>query len=571
MLRVPSQRLRALAFAASLAVAIPAQSFFEGFEPGPTPVGYGPVPAMWTCINNSPSGVGTNPHWAVTNNPAELAPLAGAAYAFANSNSVFGANNISNYLISPLRTFQNGDTISFFTRTVDAPLYPDRLALVMNTTGSTLPAHFTTTLLTINPNLLTTGYPSVWTQYTATISGLSGPTPGRFAFHYNPFNGGPLGLNSDFVAVDNVTYFSVGSGAIATNTVLGTGCGGTFNSFYRYYPDAVVASAALQGNALRLVATPNGYTSTWLPGAAASLFVTPVAPTVLATTDDGSVPVTPSVPLPTPYGPQATLHVTGNGVIGFGATAPDSPGTVAWIPTVGGFLNSGSGGIYSWHDYNEVEGGDVLRHESGGVLYITFQNVESYPPMPTVNPSTLQFQLNLTNGNVVIVWSHIDTNTGSVDGSMHLVGVTAPGASADPGSVNLASGSYTTVQPETPALSLTATNTPIQSAATRSWNLVANNLPNGIGFVIIGLSDPGITDLAPLGFGRTGCQLRASLDITGAVLLSGSSLAWSFGIPGGIPALSGLDLFAQTAVLSLTGNLAHTLTTNGIQGRIGVF
>jgi hypothetical protein len=66
---------------------------------------------------------------------------------------------------------------------------------------------FTNLLLTINPTLTTTGYPSVWTEYTLTVSGLAAPVPaGRFAFRYFVTNGGPAGANSDYIGIDNVVF-----------------------------------------------------------------------------------------------------------------------------------------------------------------------------------------------------------------------------------------------------------------------------------------------------------------------------------------------------------------------------
>ena len=63
---------------------------------------------------------------------------------------------------------------------------------------------FTTLLLDINPTLTTTGYPSTWTQFSATVTGLGGPTTGRFAFRYFTPNGGPSGANSDYIGIDTV-------------------------------------------------------------------------------------------------------------------------------------------------------------------------------------------------------------------------------------------------------------------------------------------------------------------------------------------------------------------------------
>ena len=160
-------------------------------------------------VNNSPGGPGANPDWAQTQSAATFGPQSGMGYVYADYNSATGFNNISNYLISPLVTFSNGDTISFWTRTVDVVVSPDRLELTYNTDGSTAPTSFTNPLITINPNLTFTGYPSVWTQYSATISGLAGPTSGRFAFWYNPTTGGPFGNHSDYIGVDDVSYTAV--------------------------------------------------------------------------------------------------------------------------------------------------------------------------------------------------------------------------------------------------------------------------------------------------------------------------------------------------------------------------
>ena len=354
---------------------------------------------------------------------------------------------------------------------------------------------------------------------------------------------------------------------LASNTTLGTGCGALSDSAYQQFADSAIASAALQGNALQFINTGTGYVGVWIPGGATG-FVTPVAPAILAVGDEGQVNVTPSVPLPTPFGPQATLRVSGNAIIGFGSVAQTFTGSPnTWTPTPAGFLNSNLGGFFAWHDYNESEGGDVLSEEIGGVQYITFNNVESWPGTPTVNTSTLQFQLDLATGNCTIVWVTVQNNTTSTFGSSHLVGVTGPGASVDAGPVSLASG-FVTQPTNTPALGLAALNRPVQGAGPQNWDLNATNLPVGIGVDIIGLADPGITNLALFGLGQANCQLRATLDITGA-FLSGGAHPWSFPIPGGAPALNGVELFAQTAVLDFAINLANTLTTNGVRGTIG--
>ena len=563
----------------SLSVAFSLASFataqFEGWEPGPATPGIGPIPATWTSVNDSPGGPGTNTNWQVRNDSYAFPANSGTTYAWSNYNSSTGANDISKYLISPLVTFNNGDTISFFTRTITNPAqYPDRLRLVYNTTGSTLPADFTNVLVTVNPTISTTGYPATWTQYTGTVSGLAGPTPGRYAFHYNPTNGGPSGLNADYIGIDDVTYTPAAGGVLATNTALGPGCIQVYNSFYEQFANATAAAAALSGNVLQLVPTATGYQGVWLPGTASAFFVPPVAGTPLATGDDGVVTYAlTSGSFPTAQGPQASVLVSGNGIVAWGGTAMDYPGTVSYTPTAAGFLNSTLGGLYAWHDYNVAEAGSgqVLAEEVGGVLYVTFNGVESYANPETANPSTLQFQLDLASGGVKMVFVSVDGNATSIYGSGHVVGVTAPGASNNPGSIALAtaaSGQLLTTSPEVLPLALAGGTRPVTGA---SWNLDVSNIPatGVLGVDVFGLSDPGLNDLFFLG--APGCGLRASLDVTSAWFVTGATHAYSLPIPSN-PALLNLNLYTTSAVFQFPPvNPLGAITANGLQGKIGSY
>ena len=164
----------------------------------------------WHALNNSVGGPGQtgvfcNPTiWDGGANPGTHSGAGQACMNFANST---GSNTIDTYLMSPTLTFHNGDVISFWTRTSDVVSFPDRLLLKLSTSGaSTSAAAFSTTLLTVNPALNTTDYPSIYTQFTATVSGLSGASSGRFALNYNVTNAGPNGANSDFITIDDVSY-----------------------------------------------------------------------------------------------------------------------------------------------------------------------------------------------------------------------------------------------------------------------------------------------------------------------------------------------------------------------------
>lgn len=216
--------MRTLVIAGALlavAGAATAQNIVEGFD---TTTSIAPLPAGWVGINRSTTLGTTN--W-FKGNPLVFNAQAGAtdSYIGANFNNTTGANTISNWLILPTRTLNNGDTFSFWTRTVDAPAFPDRLEVRRSAAGAstnvgttaTSVGDFTTLLLSINPTLTTTGYPNVWTQYNLVLSGLpSGGVSGRFAFRYFVTSGGPSGANSDFIGIDSVNYTQIPApGALA--------------------------------------------------------------------------------------------------------------------------------------------------------------------------------------------------------------------------------------------------------------------------------------------------------------------------------------------------------------------
>jgi len=64
-------------------------------------------------------------------------------------------------------------------------------------------------MLDINPNQTTTDYPTVWTRFTVTVSGLGSPTTGRMAFRYFVMDGGPSGANGDYIGIDNLSLACV--------------------------------------------------------------------------------------------------------------------------------------------------------------------------------------------------------------------------------------------------------------------------------------------------------------------------------------------------------------------------
>jgi hypothetical protein len=136
------------------------------------------------------------------------------AYIAANLNNGTGLATISNWLLTPEVSLQDGSSMTFYTRTVESSGRPDRLQVRMSTNGASTNVgmtafdvgDFTNFLLDINPTYAIGGYPEAWTQFTINISGVPPGTTGRLAFRYFVENGGPEGVNSNYIGIDRVVY-----------------------------------------------------------------------------------------------------------------------------------------------------------------------------------------------------------------------------------------------------------------------------------------------------------------------------------------------------------------------------
>jgi len=200
------KKLTIIALVATSAFAT--ADFTEGFDDITTLAGSG-----WAQSNQSTTVGSTN--W-FQGNDTVFPSQAGAptAYIGANFNNTTGANTISNWLVTPEVNLDNGATFSFWTRTVDSPAFPDQLEVRMSLAGSSVNTgvgsaavgDFSTLLLSVNSGLTTAGYPNSWTQFTVNLTGIAAPTTGRLALRYFVPNGGPSGLNSDYIGIDTVSY-----------------------------------------------------------------------------------------------------------------------------------------------------------------------------------------------------------------------------------------------------------------------------------------------------------------------------------------------------------------------------
>jgi PEP-CTERM motif len=175
----------------------------EGFDSVAALAGAG-----WVLTNNSTPGGATG--WFQGNDSVFPAQ----AYIAANYLNSGLDGNISNWLLTPTRSIQNGDTLTFWTRTEVGSLFPDRLEVRMSTAGSSFDVgssdtsfgDFSTLLLSINPSLSVGTYPEAWTRFSVSVSGLGAAAEGRYAFRYFVSD---TSLNANYIGIDTVSVEAV--------------------------------------------------------------------------------------------------------------------------------------------------------------------------------------------------------------------------------------------------------------------------------------------------------------------------------------------------------------------------
>lgn len=532
---------------------------------GATATGYSTAPA--TQLTNLRGAAGGGPR---------IAPLWRDLNLLAANNGALWVNNLANKCVFTwANAVQFGTTSPIFT--VQAQLFPNGdVQFFYNGT-------LASTAATITGISQGGGIAAV-----AGVDLNPGPNVSTSYLHFEQFAANAIDLANTGLSFANTgTGYAQTAGACipATNTSYGTGCytiPGTGN--YELHADALIASGALQGNAIQYVPSGSGYTGIFLAGGATAY----VAPTGGATnlfataSDDGTAILTLGTPLSTPQGPVSQISVSANGIVTLNNVG-NSNGDFS--PTGPEFATGAGAAFYAWHDYNEADTGSgrIKGEQVGNVLYLTWDNVDSWPT-GVANTSTMQFQLDLTTGVVTTVWVTVDTNTTSTFGSQHLVGWKASGAVTDNGSIVLSTALPLTNQGETVPMALAASGLPISTPSSGSVvTYTTSSMPEfapgagiyvGINIVsLTGIPAPGV-DLVIIG--APGCNaLVGTLDIIQNMVGVTSTQAVTFPIPAGVPA--GLDLFSQSAALIAPNSLpngqnAFGLTTsNAIRSNIQQF
>lgn len=188
------------------------------------------LPSNWVIVNNS---IPVGPTAWFQGNAGAIQGQQGGASSYAAANflnaSVTGGN-VSDWYITPVVPLGNGDVLTFFTISAGDG-FADRLQVRLSSNGAstdvgttdTSVGDFTDLLLDINPALDPNAYPTAWTQYSVTLSGLAGSTAGRLAFRYFVTD---TNSNGNYIGLDTVSLSSAAQTPIpATLPLLASGLG----------------------------------------------------------------------------------------------------------------------------------------------------------------------------------------------------------------------------------------------------------------------------------------------------------------------------------------------------------
>lgn len=180
----------------------------------------------WAAVNNSTAGGSTG--W-FQGNTGVFDSQSGApdSYVAANFLNAGFAGDISNWLITPEFSLGSAATVSFYTR--GSGFLADRLELRASQSGSSTDVGttassvgaFATLILSLNPTLADTGYPTAWTGFALNVSGIFEPgAVGRLAFRYFVTD---TSVNGDYIGIDSLVVDPLAVPEPWTPTLLMTG------------------------------------------------------------------------------------------------------------------------------------------------------------------------------------------------------------------------------------------------------------------------------------------------------------------------------------------------------------
>lgn len=372
-----------------------------------------------------------------------------------------------------------------------------------------------------------------------------------------------------------ILYYALGNVPqnCATKSSYGAGCYPTSGSFYQRFPSAAATAAALNGRRLTLV---NGGTSYVVSQGVGVTYIPPSASaTALPANNNLEALVTLPSALTYPGGSTTQLYVSTNGYVS-DASNQTPPGSLSYMPHERGLLDApATMWALAWHDFisSEVGSGLIKWEQVGNLFVITWDGVESYPST-TLNPSRMQIQFDLSNGDVHYVWQTIDAIGGSPYFDQTVVGFSFAGQSPDLGPVDVTTLT-TLVLPaaEVLPLTLTASTAPVLGTTVDLLTSNEGNASVGINFLSLApIPAPGI-NLSILGAPDCAGLLDINQGVGNLISNLGGGLpgmSVSFTIPT-TPSVAGVTIASQSVWLDPAANAFGIKTSNGVELVVGLF
>lgn len=312
----------------------------------------------------------------------------------------------------------------------------------------------------------------------------------------------------------------------------------------------------LANSSVTFLANGNGGWTAVNPGLTG--YINPVAPTVIASTDENVVPVAlPGAGFTHPGGTSLSVGVGSNGYLWLDATT-----TSDWTPTTIDLARQGPRIAALWSDLNPGAGGQVSHEPDPGNPSGYIINWQAVPEFGNAgNLNTVQVQLDLSTGSFTLAWQGV-----ALTANPAVVGYSEGGLVNPPPDVDLSvAGIGTGNGGQSLVLATVAGSRPTQPS---TFMMQVSNFtaPTPV-FEVFSFTRllPGVS-LDP--FGITGCRQYVNLDSVTFVLAGADPLAWNLNIPAA-PSFAGIELGAQAIVVSPGANPLGFRTSNGLRIRLG--
>ena len=348
--------------------------------------------------------------------------------------------------------------------------------------------------------------------------------------------------------------YAIGTSDFATTAKYGSGCGASAGSIYESFDGGISAfdlgGAPAAENVIR--ASFGGSTYVVTPGASA--FFTPTS-AALALTDDSVSPQVLPFPMPLTDGTMTNdITISSNGFVTLNGTNTNSD----FSESVGELLGQDPRIALLWDDLNVADATTpgAIHFDvdpSGNAVYVTYLAVVEFGGAA---PNTAQLMID-NAGNFELRYGTV----GLLDA---LVGFSLGGGASDPGNTDLSAITSVMTGVDANNMSLCSDARPLTGTTV---NLVTEDIPAtalvGATIFSLGQINPG----APTPF--AGCELFVGAGTTLLFIPAGSTTnSQALSIPND-PALSGVMVYAQSAVLTGVGPLAG-LTSNGVELVVGL-